>query len=228
MPRANPSRSDENVKNVFLSAGESSDGKGFPNIVSTWWKTSSPRYKWIRAQPKTRDGTATTPCLVRPGSSLKVFPDGMWIQVGRAFPSDSEKQEGLWVDLMVFESMRQDQNLAKDRSRYFPSIGAYQLRVPKEWLAEEISYQGGGQNTKPRWVVMGFPSTNIDFITEAHIRIPVRRLTAMFCLANDLYDDVRHQIIPEGHEFFMKHSSMGSRTNIKDHVSKMDPENHWL
>ena len=223
--RANPSRSDSNVKDVFLNIGESS-GKGFPNITD-WWETSNPDVKWIRAQPKAQDGT-TTPLLVRPGSPRYVQPDGMWIQVGRHFPSDHTKDEGLWVDIMAFESMQQMQNFDKDRSRYFPSIGAYQLRIPKDWLAEELPYRGGGQQTKPRWELMGFPASNIDFISESHIRIPVRRLTVMFCLANDLYEKVRYQIIPEGHEYFMKHSSMGNQANIRKHVKKMDPENHWL
>jgi len=219
-------RPDRNVKDVFLNRADSA-GKGFPNQPTSWWKHFDNRSKWIRARPKHPSSRHTHPLLVRPGSPTHVDPDGMWILVGRAFPTDNTKQEGFWVDVMAFESMRTSTNFQKDRSRYFPTIGSYQVRIPKGWLEEAISYQGGGRNTRPRWQSMG-SFNNIDFITESYIRFPVRRLSVMFCLSNDLYQEVRHNIIPEGHEYFMKHSSMGSRSNIKTHVMKMDPENHWL
>ncbi len=231
------SRSDSNAKDVFLNRGDST-GKGFPNIPGRWW-TSSEGEKWIRAQPKDPDSKQwiTTPTLVRPGSEKRIHPDGMWVMVGRMFRTKNgrPKLEGFWADVMAFESSQQPANLYKDRSRYFPSIGAYQVRIPKSWLEEEITTVGRGPQ-KPRWQTMGSAfdhadgkrRENLDLFKDNHIRFPVRRLSVMFCLANDLYEDVRHTIVPEGHEYFMKHSTMGNRANIKKHVMKMDLENHWL
>jgi len=166
---------------------------------------------WIRAQPKTIDKHATTPCLKQAGSDvLTTRPDGMWFRVVRNLQA---------ADVFCVEVCGGLQNLQDKRSRYAPSTSSMVVWATSDWWNEGISKH------IPRWKKSG---TYISHLT-ADTFFPVRHLRVLFAVADKDYEVFRDGGVAAAHEFFIPHSSLASFNSPKmqEFLLRTSPFQHF-
>ena len=176
------------------------DTKCWPQCTSKWGATEGVR--WIRAQPVSKEpARASSPVLNSPGAKLfSTQPDGMWIRLRGAE----------YVDVIVFEHCSSIQNLNDKRSRYMATSSSVLVKVQGKWLREKTRRQKGGR--RPRWEACGAFGSE-DFPDE--LNVPVRFLRAVYVIPDSEYRRWKANNVPEGHEYFMRHSSLKSRNGQK-------------
>jgi len=190
-----------------------SDAKG---ILSTSWPTSTRLLSgsekgrlWIRAQPKL--GKVVCPRLVWPGQrNWKTQPDGMYVSI---------LGDELFCDALVIEVCGSMQNFNDKRSRYAPTTGSILLKTEENWEKIEINIKKSKR------------SISSIFQIKNHIgSYPVRHLRALFVLPNDVYRDVRDNLCPMGHEYYMRHSSLATvnSKSTREFLKRMSKESHFL
>lgn len=203
---AAPKLKDADAKAVLLK---------WPTRTSKLWDPPTGSGYWIRAQPRDTNSKIATPTLRTPGSSLfKTQPDGMW-----AFLNNS-----VYADVICVEVCGTQQNLNDKRSRYAADVRSLVLNCPLKWLTEAIALQKAG--TSPRWQACG----SIPACPTEELNVPVRFLRVLFALPNELYKAWTAENIPDGHEYYCRHSSLDSYNsqNTQAFVSQMAIRNHFL
>lgn len=146
---------------------------------------------WLRAQPALTKG-ATHPRIVSPGSErLKTQPDGLYCIIGR---------KSVYADVIVIEVCSSEQNMHDKRSRYSPSTSALCLDVRRSWLRSEVR---GGSTV---WEYLGaFEVEPVDDLI-----IPIRHLSLICAISDEIFERINKSICPQGHEFFMPIKSLNS------------------
>ncbi len=197
------------MSNTDLSDGEGKERlRAWPQRPREFFVTSTSVGFWLRAQPP--DGGPAGPTLVSPGATLfAAQPDGLWLWFS----------ELDFVDVIAVDVCRKTQNLNDKRSRYMPTTHALLVDCSAAWLTTVISLQGGGQ--RARWQACG----TIAAAPTQDVRLPVRHLRVLYALPNDLYDDWLLSVTPGAHEFFCRHSSLGSHNSeaFREFLSRMNP-----
>ena len=166
---------------------------------------------WLRAQPKNEHDVATTPyILVAGNTALKTQPDGLYIR-------PIEKLRAF--DLIAFEVCSSLQNLQDKRSRYAPATASLVLETQRNWWNEPVD----GSVTRWRKVFGGQDSCVKDMWT------PLRHVRVVYVLKNEHLKKFREHGVPSGHEFFIRHSSLGSITAKKflEFLSRLSPDTHF-
>jgi hypothetical protein len=189
----------------------------WPQTTAFWQGSgTSEAALWLRARPKT--GRVTHPCIKYAGSDqLSTEPDGMYIRIcEHLLPSNS------YVDVIAIEHSNTGTNVNDKRSRYSPALPALQVHIPKNWLAEDITTLH--KQTKPRWQAAGLGQEP----THA-LHLPIRNVRVLFSLQDEVYASFRRDYPPAGHEYFCKHSSLGSITSdaFRQFLEQMNVDNHF-
>ena len=170
----------------------------WPTRTKTLWATPGGKGYWLRAQPKPGSSRAKTPKIAAPGARLfTTQPDGMWVYL-----KDPE-----FTDIVIVEACGSAQNLNDKRSRYAANVRSMVLTCPLPWLEEEVSIQSGG--FAPRWEACRTLATH----PTKDITLPIRYLRVLFAIPNALYPSWATNNVADGHEFFCRHSSLGSYTS---------------
>lgn len=182
----NPNLSDYQAKTIL---------RGWPTRTKKLWKTPKNQGFWMQAQPVIVGASAPSPTIRLPGANLfTTQPDGMWIYL-----SASE-----FADVMCIEVCREGQNLNDKRSRYMSAVRSLVLYCPLTWLTTPIRIQRGGQ--APRWEAC----RTLAAMPSADLSLPIRHLRVLYALQDSLYRTWSDQNVPGGHEYFCRHSSLGS------------------
>ncbi len=182
----------------------------WPAASKVLWGNTAQR-PWLRAQPKSENSEATTPCLKTAGSSALVTrPDGMWFRVC----SDDES-----VDVLCIEVCGTLQNLSDKRARYMPTTSATIVEVEQRWWQENI-YRRMNRHQKSG---IGREADNKP------MKLAVRNLKVIFVLPKEAYENFFTNGVPGGHEFFLEHSSLASFSSPKmqDFLRRLAPSAHF-
>lgn len=167
----------------------------WPTRADSLWDSPTGTGHWIQAQPKPDGSKITTPTIQTPGSKLfKTQPDGMY-----AFLNETT-----FADLICIEVCGTQQNLNDKRSRYMADVRSVVLHCPLNWLLENVTVQNGGQ--LPRWQATG----TFQNAPTAEMHLPVRFLRVLFAIPNTLYKTWSAENVPDGHEYYCRHSSLGT------------------
>jgi hypothetical protein len=184
-------------------------------VSSSVWPTPDGSGAWLRAQP--RDSASRPgPRLRAPGATLfSTQPDGLWVWFGA---------NAQFVDVLAVEVCGTAQNLNDKRSRYGPTTTSLLLSTPRRWLRREVTTRGGG--TKTRLDLAGIDGRDMN--TE--ILVPVRWIQVLYALPNDIFKSWTAQQVPGPHEYFCRHSSMGSYKSqaMQEFLARMTLRSHFL
>ena len=184
--------------------------RGWPRATKKLFGGSDDRL-WVRAQPKNNGDRATTPyILVAGNTALKTQPDGLYIRPVERFRA---------FDIIAFEHCSQLQNLQDKRSRYAPATASLILETRADWWNESID----GAIT--RWQkICGKGEKCAD-----NLWTPLRHVRVVYVLKNDDLNKFRKHGVPSGHEFFIRHSSLGSMTAKKflSFLARLSPDTHF-
>jgi hypothetical protein len=158
------------------------------------WSVPMGQGFWVRAQPVDKPRPAyRTPTLAAPGAKVfKTQPDGMWICF---FPDR-------FCDIIVVEVCGSNQNLNDKRSRYMGASNSLLVECGADWFTDKIMADGRGM---PRWRAAG-----LRHRPKRDRKYAVRGLRVLFALPTSIYDEWGANHVPMGHEFFFRHSSLGS------------------
>ena len=168
----------------------------WPQRTKVVWSTPGRKGYWLRAQPKNLGSDrVTAPRIALPGATgSRTQPDGMWVYLrGETF-----------ADVVCIESCSDAQNLNDKRSRYSPRVGSIILHCPLPGLLEEISLNKSSK--APRWIAC----RSIDSKPKADVVLPIRFAQVLFALPNHEYPKWAASNVPDGHEYFCRHSSLDS------------------
>jgi len=169
-------------------------------------------YHWLRAQPIASKETGS-PRVYSVGQGMwSSQPDGMYIH------TDSDLN---YLDIIVIEVCGSQQNYQDKRSRYVPSTNSYVVSLTKRWLDKEINYKKGN---KRRSELLGLRTSYMDK------NVPIRHLRVVYALPNKLYDKIKRQICPMGHEYYIRHSSLSGwkNQNTQKFLAQLALESHFL
>jgi hypothetical protein len=156
---------------------------------------------WLRAQPIPAERRSfRSPWLSTPGAKLfTTQPDGLWI----SFPGRN------YCDLIAVEICRTIQNLNDKRSRYMHTSYSLLLTCHRRWLEEEITLY---RRRAPRWELAELRQPKLNTKQRS---FPVRYVSVLLALPNDVYTKWCAEIPPLSHEFYCPHSSLGSYNSQK-------------
>jgi len=203
-----------------MSKSKLSDGEAkailrdWPTRADSLWDAPTGSGYWIQAQPKADGSTITTPTIQTPGSSLfKTQPDGLY-----AFLN-----ERVFADLIAIEVCGSSQNLNDKRSRYSADVRSVVLHCPLAWLLENVSIQHG--SVVPRWQA----TKSISVAPTEELYLPVRFLRVLFALPNALYKTWTAENVPDGHEYYCRHSSLGNYSSpaMQAFLSQLSMRRHF-
>lgn len=130
-------------------------------------------------------------------NAFSTQPDGLWVFL---WP------EGPFADVVAIEVCGGVVNPNDKRSRYMPSTTAQQLHCTKRWLLSEVPWRSGSRLA--RWQATGTwgdsqpPSEDWVF--------PIRFLRVIYFVPDAEYSSVAANLIPHGHEFYSRHSSLNT------------------
>jgi hypothetical protein len=184
--------------------------KKWPGRTNAWPTPSSGGY-WIRACPS----IAPQPYIHPAGaSSLHTHPDGMYLLAD--IPAN-------YVDVIVIEVCRTNQNFNDKRSRYTPTSGNVNVTLPLDWLNEDITIQKG--RTQIYWQASGW-FTNAP---TSDVRLTIRHLKALFVLTDKDYIAFGTSHVPAGHEYFCRHRELAQITQqgMQDFIKGMALMRHF-
>ena len=202
---ANSKLSDGDAKNIL---------RKWPTRSDTLWESPIGKGYWLQAQPKPANSGITSPTLRTPGSSLfKTQPDGMY-----AFLN-----EDVYADVVCIEVCGTQQNLNDKRSRYAADVRSMVLHCPEKWMLKDVTVQNGG--VLPRWQACGTIATQ----PAEDLIVPVRYLRVLFAIPNDLYKTWSAENIPDGHEFYCRHSSLSTYNSpaTQEFLRGMEIQRHF-
>ena len=180
----------------------------WPSYTATLFGGTDKR-PWLQAQPKTRN--ASTPCLMNAGASaMSTRPDGMWIRILR--------DRGA-ADVFCVDVSGSSQNFQDKRARFLPSTSALVLHCSRSWLNESAYVN------QPRWKKMGVFEERV----EGDQIYPIRYLRVLFVLPDLEYKNIRDNGVASGHEYFMKHSSLGAFNSkrMQEFLKSISPQRHF-
>lgn len=194
--------------------------RGWPShsgdvVRSDAWPTPHGKGAWLRAQPPDT-ASRPGPRLRAPGATLfTTQPDGLWVWFG---------PEAQFADVLAIEVCGTAQNLNDKRSRYGPTTTSLILSTSKRWLKREVGTRGGGKKTRQALAAMEGLRVDHDLL------VPVRWLQVLYALPNDVYKSWTAEQIPGPHEYFCRHSSMGSYNSqaMQAFLARMTLRSHFL
>jgi len=191
-------------------------------IMEKWPRTTTVLFggtddcPWVKAQPKHREDSATTPLLLIAGNTaLKTQPDGMYIRLVNDMQS---------LDVICFEVCSSLSNLQDKRSRYAPSISSLVVDIKNRWWNEKV-YSNGAT----RWKKMPFD----EYEMEDHVRddewFPIRHLRVVYVLRSDHLENFRLNGVGYGHEYFIRNRSLASISaqGFRSFLDRLSPNNHF-
>jgi len=184
-------------------------------VRSTVWPTPHGIGAWLRAQPP-ESSSLPGPRLQAPGATLfRTQPDGLWVWFG---------PDAQFADVLAVEVCGTAQNLNDKRSRYGPTTTSLLLHTPRTWLQRALRTRGGGSSTRLELAALG------DVELSEDLQVPVRWSQVLFALPNDIFRRWTAEQIPGPHEYFCRHSSMGSYTGqpMQALLARMTLRSHFL
>lgn len=169
------------------------------------WDVPGTTARWLRAWPKEVSDQTKSVVLGPPGADhYRTRPDGLWISCTVA---------GL-VDAFVIEQSGTIQNLNDKRSRYGASTSSVIAYCPAEWLNGSLTKRV----TRAQYLGMASP-------VPGDVPLPVRHLRALYVIPDEDYNKWATTSAPGAHEFFCRHSSLGSYNSqtMQTFLKRMSP-----
>jgi hypothetical protein len=171
--------------------------------IADWGAATSSLFgegKWLQMRPSSGN---RAPKLRMPGSKKgSSQPDGLF---GRIAATEYDESTFYFADIVVVEACGSLPNLGDKRSRYSHSTASLTLELREDWLVKFHKTRGRGGGQRPNYEYLGLPAETA--------RIPIRYMSVLYCLDDNLYEENKLSIVPNGHEFFMPYSSMRSSSS---------------
>jgi hypothetical protein len=147
-------------------------------------------------------------------------PDGLFIKV-----EWTESKMGLrfpFADAVIVEACGVSQNLGDKRSKYANSTASTVVELKSSWLQHSYKIRGKAGSTRKYMDRLGLPNGDCQ--------IPIRHMRVLYALDDQLYDAMRWEIVPAGHEYFIRYSSMSTSNSpaFRQFTSLMSMESHFL
>jgi hypothetical protein len=166
---------------------------------------------WLRLRP----AVSPAPYLYYPGARrFSTYSDGLYCAFGL-----DENAYIEYVDAIAIEASSSIQNFFDKRSRYAFSNQSMMIYCQPQWLIRAVPFKKGEKAISE---LIGTKHTEDQYI-------PVRYISVLYVLPNATYTQIRDELYPWPHEYFIPETSLnGLVTNYKAFLPALAPESHFL
>lgn len=176
------------------------------------WDLPAGKASWLRAWPKREGDSAPSVLLGSPAAKqYRTRPDGLWINCS---------QDGL-ADVFAVEHCGSMQNLNDKRSRYAAVTSSIIAFLPHKWLHGLLA-----KNLhRHQYLGLTPPTTRPSAAAAKYVALPVRHLRVLYVIPDVAYSRWLENSAPAAHEFFCRHSSLGSENSarMREFLRAMSP-----